>query len=82
MPLRGSVLCGAPIQRQARVLVRLPGARRAGDTPQQPRRRVAEDTQNMNPHHPPLTPYRYVRDRQRPAYIVHLVNIPPGWMFV
>lgn len=52
MPVRRFVLRGAPVQRQARVLVRLPGARRAGDPPQQPRRRLPEDTQDMSsrPH--------------------------------
>lgn len=49
VPLRRAVLRGASIQRQARVLVRLPRARRAGDPPQQSRRGVAEDTQDMSP---------------------------------
>lgn len=48
MPLRRAVLRGAPVQRQARVLVRLPGAGRAGDPAQQPRRGVAEDPQDMS----------------------------------
>lgn len=48
VPLRRAVLRRAPVQRQARVLVRLPGAGRAGDPPQQPRRRLAEDTQDMS----------------------------------
>lgn len=54
VPLRRAVLRGAPVQRQTRLLVRLPGTGRAGDPPQQPRRRVAEDTQDMSPH--PLRP--------------------------
>lgn len=48
VPLRRAVLRGAPVQRQARLLLRLPGARRAGDPPQQPRRRLPEDTQDLN----------------------------------
>lgn len=48
MPLRRTVLRGAPVHGQARVHVRLPGARRAGDPPQQPRRGLAEDTQDMS----------------------------------
>lgn len=46
--MRRAVLRRAPVQRQARVLVRLPRARRAGDPPQQPRRRQPEDTQDMS----------------------------------
>lgn len=52
VPLRRAVLRGAPVQRQARLLVRLPGAGRAGDPPQQPRRRLAEDTQDMSDPRP------------------------------
>lgn len=48
VPLRRAVLRGAPVQRQARVLVRLPGAGRAGDPPQQPRRGLPEDPQDMS----------------------------------
>lgn len=52
VPLRRAVLRGAPVQRQARVLVRLPGAGRARDPPQQPRRRLPEDSQDMSRQHP------------------------------
>lgn len=55
VPLRRAVLRRAPVQRQARVLVRLPGAGRAGDPPQQPRGGVAEDTQDMSPSACPRT---------------------------
>lgn len=48
VPLRRAVLRRAPVQRQARVLVRLPRAGRAGDSPQQPRRRLPENTQDMS----------------------------------
>lgn len=54
VPVRRVVLRGAPVQRQARVLVRLQGARRAGDPTQQPRRRQPEDTQDMSPLRAPL----------------------------
>lgn len=49
MSLRRAVLRAASVQRQARVLVRLPGVGRARDPPQQPRRRLTEDTQDMSP---------------------------------
>lgn len=60
MPVRRAFLRGAPVQRQARVLIRLQGARRAGDPAQQPRRRQPEDTQDMRLHTPHPTPARLV----------------------
>lgn len=47
--LRRPVLRPPPVQRQARVHVRLPGVGRAGDPPEQPRRGLAENTQDMSP---------------------------------